>query len=312
MPALTLAQITDLLSFYTPSDGSFLPRVNQTLARLNNMGTYRDLTVQYSLPVSDGRVTLPDDADAILHTLVDGRPSTVRSLWHDFKTVGFGSSDVSWGLVDDGFSPLCRLLPAAANTLHVVASPESPTRLPFDKTSGGSLEISAVGVAGVLRRSTEDIYFDGQQIVFGEDVTDVIRISFDSLQDRYAIRTDPTDANTTIATVGPGSGVSRYRRFRVPGSKDGATTVHVLCKRAFRMLVMPDDITHIGNINAIKNGFLATVAEDANDVERADFFWNKCFQLMEEEASSTRGAAQPRLTIDPYGAEGKFGIVGMM
>jgi hypothetical protein len=41
--------------------------------------------------------------------------------------------------------------------------------------------------------------------------------------------------------------------------------------------------------------------EDNADIERAEYHWNKCMQLMEEEAASSRGAALPRLNVDPYG-----------
>lgn len=313
MPALSLSQITTLLEHYAPTDGSFLPRINQTLQRIHNMGTYRDLTVQYSLSVVDGLVTLPDDADAVLHALVDGQPSAVRSLWHDFKSHGLGTNDISWGLVDSGYCPVFRALPEpAVGVLYVVPSPESPSQLPFDTVNGGIIEVIAVGETRILRDSTSDAGFDGEEMVFEEDLTRINQIRYEGLIDRYDVRTTLLDPLTTIATVGPGSGVTRYRRFRVPGSTDGSTTIHLLCKRAFTPLVNNEDITYVGNINAIKNGLLATVAEDANDVERGQFFWGQSLLLMEEEAASSRGAAQPRLTLDPWGAEGKMGVVGMM
>lgn len=88
---MTLAQVTDTLGSYIEPGGNFMASLNQVLSRLYGIGTYRDLTVQYSLPVIDGAVTLPDDAASILHTMVDGFPVPVRSLWHDFKSVGTNS-----------------------------------------------------------------------------------------------------------------------------------------------------------------------------------------------------------------------------
>jgi hypothetical protein len=162
-----------------------------------------------------------------------------------------------------------------------------------------------------FRAETYDSGFDGTTIVFPEPVLYIESIRFDQLGDSFDLRITAGDVAATIATVGPGSGVTRYRRFRVPGAGDGKV-VHVLCKRAFRLLAEDTDITYLGNLNAIKNGLLATIAEDSNDVERAQLFWNTAFQLLEEEASSTRGAAQPRINLDPFGTEGRLGIQGMM
>lgn len=311
MSALTLAQLHDALAFYTPSDGSFLPRLNQTLSRLHNMGTYRDLTVQYSLPVANGFIYLPKDADAVLHAAIDGNPAAVRSLWHDFKAVGTASNDLSWGMVDSGFTPTFLDLAEETDTLYLVPSADSPTRSPFVGSEDSGVSISASDGTSLYAAETYATDFDGTTIIFPEPILYVDTIRFQNLSDSYDIRVTAGDVATTIATVGPGSGVTRYRRFRVPNAQDGVA-VHVLCKRAFRPLVNDEDITYIGNLNAIKNGVLATVAEDSNDVERAQMFWNTAFQLMEEEASSTRGAASPRVSIDPFGTEGKWGIPNMM
>jgi hypothetical protein len=311
MSALTLKQISDALSIYTPSDGSFVPRINQTLSRLHNMGTYRDLTVQYSLPVVGGCIYLPTDAEAVLHTAIDGKPAAVRSLWHDFKIAGTASNDLTWGLVDAGYSPVLLDLQTATDTLYLVPSAGSPTKFPFVGTEDSGVSLSASDGTTRFRAETYDSGFDGTTIVFPEPVLYIESIRFDHLGDSFDLRIIAGDIATTVATVGPGSGVTRYRRFRVPGTEDGRV-VHVLCKRAFIPLVEDTDITYLGNINAIKNGLLATVAEDSNDVERAQLFWNTAFQLLEEEASSTRGAAQLRLNLDPHGVGGGGGLRGMM
>jgi len=313
MSALSLAQLTTMLEAYTPSDGTFLPRLNQALARIYNMGTYRDLTVQYSLTVSQGCIRLPVTADAILHAIVDGSPVAVRSLWHDLKQVGTASNDLSWGLVDAGFSPVLRTLETATDTLYVVPSADSPTQTEFDEDEEGEMWVDVTG-SDLVRRyratSQGDIPFAGV-LTFDSPITDIEAVRFSGLLDSYDIRTVAGDPETTVATVGPGSGSPRYRVFRVPNTAAGVV-VHVLCKRTFIPLESNDDLTYVGNINAIKQAFLATVAEDSNDVERAQFFWGTAMQLMEEEASSTRGAAQPRVNLDPSGTGALTGLTSMM
>jgi hypothetical protein len=302
MPAYTLSQLAPMLDKYVEPDGDFKSSLNQVLARIYNMGIYRDLTVQYSLPVVDGCITLPDDADSVLHTMVDGFPVPVRSLWHDFKAIGIGNLSVNptiqWGLIDAGYTPTSRLLTAETSTLYIVSASGSSVVNTFSNTDGSNITI--VGSDG-------DQFYTGTlatspfRITFSTPITSIVNIQFDALNGMFDLRTTSADPDTTIATVGPDSGVTRYRRFRINGSVDGTTVVHVLCKRAFQLLRDDNDIVFVGNIGAIKQGLLGRLMEDNADIERAQYHWNQCMLLMEEEVNSSRGAAVPRLNIDPYG-----------
>lgn len=304
MPALTLSQIEPILGTYIEPSGDFKSSMNQVLARIVNMGTYRDLTVQYSLPVMNGCVTLPDDADAILHVMVNGFPAPVRAMWHDYRSIGTGSlasAELAWGLIDAGFQPTKILVPEATSALHVVPSDHSPTRNGFAPDDGEAILVTATDTEKVYASSVSTVAEFDTTLAFDEPISNVMSIRFDGLNDTFDIRLSALDPDTTIATVGPDSGITRYRRFRLNQSVDNGTIVHVLCKRAFQPLTRDSDIVYIGNMNAIKQGLLARIAEDGADIERAEYHWNKCFQLLEEEAASTRGAAIPRLSVDPYG-----------
>lgn len=303
MPALTLNQISSMLGSYIEPDGDFKSSLNQVLARIYNIGTYRDLTIQYSLPVADGCITLPDEADAILHVLVDSQPLPVRSLWHDFKTVGtsLASADMSWGLIDAGYHPTKVLLPEPAAALYIQASAEIDGS-DFVATNGGTVEVIATDgdVTYKSEIGTPDV--NGTPLEFSGLISNVVSIRFDGLTDKYDIVHYSADtSNRVVATVGPDSGVTRYRRMRLNRSTDGETVVHVLCKRAFIPLRNDNDICYVGNVGALKHGLLGRIAEDSADMERAEYHWQRCMLLLEEEAASSRGAAVPRLNMDPYG-----------
>jgi hypothetical protein len=309
MPALTTNQLRNTLGSYVEAGGDFLASLNQVLARIYSTGTYRDLTVQYSLPVVDSHVTLPDDADAILHTMVDGSPVPVRALWHDFRSVGqnYDTGDLSWGLIDAGYWPTLKLLPEAGVSSLFVAPAAADYRTAqwgptVDSPDGSSIEILATDGDKVYRSE-----LDGADMVFGVGVTvtSILSIKFDGLTAPFDIRTTSDDPETTIATVGPNSGTTRYRRFRLNRATDGETVVHVLCKRAFKLLEDDDDICYVSNIGALKHGLLGRLAEDNADLERANYHWQLCTKLLDEEAASATGAAQPRLNIDPFGTGGR-------
>jgi hypothetical protein len=302
MPAYTLSQLAPMLDTYVEPNGDFKSSLNQVLSRIYNMGIYRDLTVQYSLPVVNGCVTLPDDADSVLLTMVDGFPVPVRSLWHDFKSVGIGNlsnnATTQWGLIDAGYTPTKQLFAAATANLYIESASGSGTTHTFSPSDGSTIEV--IGSDG-------DQFYTGAllttpyRINFSTPVTSIVSIRYDSLTGSFDLRTTALDSDTTIATVGPDSGVTRYRRFRINGAVDGETVVHVLCKRAFQPLYKDNQIVHVGNIGAIKHGLLGRLMEDAADIERAQYHWSQCMLLMEEEVNSSRGAAIPRLNIDPYG-----------
>jgi hypothetical protein len=303
MPATTVNHLLPMLINYIEPDGEFKNSLNQVLSRIYNMGTYRDLTIQYSLPVVDNCITLPDEADSVLHTIVDNQPVPVRSLWHDFKSVGMGvgAADLTWGLVDAGFHPLKRLIETATDVLHVVPSDQSPTRSNFDSDDNESVVVTATNGDKIYASTTNSVASSDVTLTFAEDINSVISIQFDGLTDLYDIRTNAADPDTTIATIGPDSGVTRYRRFRLNRSTNGQTNVHVLCKRAFQPVRNGTDIVYVSNVGALKHGMLGRLMEDNADIERSEYHWNKCVQLMEEEAATSRGAAIPRLNVDPYG-----------
>ena len=58
---------------------------------------------------------------------------------------------------------------------------------------------------------------------------------------------------------------------------------------------------HLGNLNAIKHGLLGMLAEDNADLERAQYHWTICRQILDEELGAARGSAKPKLKISPSG-----------
>lgn len=308
MPAMTANQLRPILGTYVEMGGDFLASLNQVLARIYSTGTYRDLTVQYSLPVVDSHVTLPDDADAILHVMVDGSPVPARSLWHDYKHVGTGydSGDLSWGLIDAGYWPTLRQIPEAGTAGFYVVPSASDHRVAdwSPSTDGSSIVVTASDgdktYKSITGENPSQVYFDnGTEAI---PVTNIHSIQFDGLPAAFDLVLEGGDV---IATVGPNGGVTRYRRFRLNRATDGQTVVHVLCKRAFKPLIDDDDICYVTNIGALKHGLLGRIAEDDADLERSNFHWQTCTKLLDEEAASAMGSALPRLSIDPFGTGGR-------
>jgi hypothetical protein len=77
--------------------------------------------------------------------------------------------------------------------------------------------------------------------------------------------------------------------------------VKLLLKRAWEPVLTQDDVIYLGNLNAIKHGLLGMLAEDNADLERAQYHWTICRQLLDEELDAARGAAKPKPILKPVG-----------
>ena len=159
MPALTYSQVETSLGSYKDPSANFRAVLNQVIPRLYSTGIYRDLTIQYQLPIVDGCITLPKDAESVLLFQLNGYASQVRSLWHDFKAAGMnGSVDPSlWGLIDAGYHATSRLLTEDVKTLFAVPSAMSTNKAALNF---GNITLSIVGT-------------DGEEMFLAEDVVGV-------------------------------------------------------------------------------------------------------------------------------------------
>ena len=138
----------------------------------------------------------------------------------------------------------------------------------------------------------------------------VTEIRFDGLHQKVRLVaenfSDPTEQYTLAEMIG--DGVVRYRRFRFQNSSAATKDVKLLLKRSWQPLVTENDIIHLGNLNAIKHGLLGMLAEDNADLERAQYHWTICQQLLDQELDAARGAANPKLMLNPAGAGVNFNI----
>jgi hypothetical protein len=310
MPALTYFQVASSLGTYKDPNVTLMDALNQVIPRLYSMGVYRDLTIQYQLPIYDGCITLPNDAESVLMFQLNGTPSAVRSMWHDFSAAGMsgGIDPALFGLVDAGYHPTMRSVTANISSLYITSSAYDLVK---DAVDLGGAILSVVGTDG-------NAYYlgtvSGSTITFSTPVSSIVSIKYYQVSEEMPIldiRTVANDSTTTLATVGPAATTTRYRRYRIPATA-ADTTAHVLVKRAFEPLVSESDAIYISNVAALKHGLLALVAEDNADLLRAKYHWEESQRNMELEMESARGAAIPNISFDILGIGGRSSIRTML
>ena len=307
MHATTLGQLNAQLSGYVAPGQSFAPSLNQALEAIYGMGTWRDLTIEGTFKCGSGYFSLPDQAENVLFAVVDNQPARVRSLWQDYRTVGMsGDTLLNYGLIDDGFRPVQTDLPTAGVTdLFVAPAADAIGNVAFSAVNGEQIRLVGYGESNYLLAQT-----DGTSLEFPETVTGIHEFQYSGLINRYDIRIIANDPSTTIATVGPGDGVARFRRYRVPQATP-QSFVHVLCKHRFIPVQNDNDAIYISNIPALKHALLAVLAEDNADLERSEIHWGKCRQILDEQLDQYRGPARPSLDLQLAG-DGIIGVSNFM
>ena len=316
MATLTVAGVEEALSKYKTVGSSFITELNLILPRLYGMGMWRDLLYETTINTTDGNFTLPE-AESVVLALLEDDPARVRAQFHDYRLTGRntdGTTLGAYGLIDDGFVPTINELNPDKHYIIRVNPIKPKTQIP--RTSNNFITVSG------LNNSTtpEPIEFTANfetaastvisSSSAGNTFTTVtqIRTGDSNLPDpveieAYEVIQSGTAEILKLAEIQQANTVTRYRRYRI--GKDAtitSQTLRLLVKRQFKPLVNSYDAVYPSNLNAIKHALLGSVAEDNADIERAQYHWTICKQLLEEELDAYRGAAKPTIRFDPSGS----------
>ena len=303
MPALTVKAVTKALSDYVRPDEDIVAKLNMVMPRIYAMGMWRDLLYDWSIETTNDYFTLPEHSDSLLGAMLQNSPVEAQSQWHDYRISGYASDGPApiFGIVDDGFHPTKEeLLTGDDDVYQPRLVPVSPnTTLPTE----GEVIITCELDSGTI--FNEVLTPNGEAILPALNINTAVvkQIQFSDLHDAVdviAYHEELGGENIAIARI-KGDGVARYRRFRFHNSDSSVKNVKLLLKRAWEPVLTQDDILYLGNLNAIKHGLLGMLAEDNADLERAQYHWTICRQLLDEELDATRGAAKPKVTLKPAG-----------
>lgn len=309
--AKTVSQLEPALGSYVEPGGQFIDALSQVLPRLYNLGLWRDLVFEISTPGTRGYVSLPADAEAVLACAINDSPRQTRSMWHDIRIVG-RQPELSnlFGIVDDGMHPtsvdVADIDEENVTTIHAV--PTGDVRGSWEDTIDAVILVTTnySDRPGMQRVALEH---DGVDFVgsAAEPFTEILEINYSDLPQAVDLLLGDT-SDEPVATLPAGSGIARFRRFRISEAGDD-TVVHLLCKRAAPSDLTPETVIHLSNVNALKHALLGRVAEDNSDVQRAQYHWELCNKLLDEELDAHRGSCRPALQLDLWGANKPLGML---
>ena len=303
MPALTVKAVTKALSEYVRPDEDLVAKLNLVMPRLYAMGMWKDLLYDWSIETTNDYFALPEHSESLLGAMLEDSPVEARSQWHDYRIGGYAKAGPSpiFGVVDDGYHPSKEDLrtPTNSDVYEIVIRAVAPaTSLPSD----GKIVVESTKSDGTKVSNSVDLgaYGAGWSAA---TITKVNEISFSDIHDSVEVYASNQDDNSEIVlAVVKGDGVARYRRFRFSNPSAEVKNIKLLLKRAWEPVLVQDDLIYLGNLNAIKHGLLGMLAEDNADLERAQYHWTICQKLLDEELDAARGAAKPRVSLDPSGS----------
>ena len=309
MPALTVKAVTKALGDYVRPDEDIVAKLNMVMPRIYAMGMWRDLLYDWSIETTNDYFALPEHAESLLGAVLQNSPVDAQAQWHDYRISGYATDGPSpiYGVIDDGFHPAREDIvhEESGDLYRIIAYPVAPnTTLP---TEGSITVVYGRSTDGEVGEDTIGEYtFDlngGSTVTTSDaDIMDIKSISFSDVPEEVELKYGGSGMPTpiTVAVV-KGDGVARYRRFRFYNSGAETKNVKLLLKRAWQPVLTQTDIIYLGNLNAIKHGLLGMLAEDNADLERAQYHWTICRQLLDEELDAARGAAKPKPILKPVG-----------
>ena len=330
MATLTVQGVEDALIDVCGSRGAtsaqFRKELNLALPRLYNMGMWRDLLYEHVVTTTGSSFTIPDSAESIINAVVDfdssstdfSTPQVVRSQFHDYRLSGRDDDNDTlaiYGIVDDGYSATVEE-PVAGKTYSLRLAPINPaTALP----SSGIIYVTFSDGTNTSKLGTNEDSADGGKFTCDgsaalntasvtSDITSIseIRVSTTELSDPVQLLWVETGSSPEVTLVAASrlqeaNQVTRYRRYRISNDNDKTVQLRLLLKRKFKTLLSSTDTVYISSLNAIKHALLGSTAETNADLERSNFHWAVCQQILEEQLDAHRGAAKPTIFFNADG-----------
>ena len=318
MATLTVQGVTDSLKEVAGSRGAtddqFRKELNLALPRLYNLGMWRDLLYEHVVTTTGSTFTIPDSAESIINAIVDydsssvdySTPQPIRAQFHDYRLSGRdddGDTLAIYGIVDDGYSATVEE-PVAGKTYSLKLQPISPaTTIP----ASGKVHVTFSDGTGISSPTADHTVSMGGQFTCGgqaslttttTSITSIseIRVGTTELSAPVKITWEEEGSSTSLVAANDlqqANQVTRYRRYRISNEDNKTIQIRLLLKRKFKQFLASTDTVYLSSLNAIKHALLGSIAETNADLERANYHWAVCQQVLDSQLDAHRGAAKP-------------------
>lgn len=276
-----------------------------------DVASSRKITVDYSVKagVKTGTFSMDGTAQQFFSDL---DVTAVHSIKTDKNDLGADVKVVAITLYSAGYDNSVTL---NGTTIQqgAIGVPSNTVQVPLTDTSnikvGDFLSFSSWDASnsygdGGVEIDTAGNYYEVSGIVKSTNTVHVIRSVADVEQWTASVgSTIKHHPVVRLANVRAPNKVSRFRRYRVDQNNQ-KVKLRLLLKRKFVDLLEPTDLIYASSLSAIKHAMLGNIAEENADLERANYHWGVCRNVLDEQLDAHRGAAKPAIRFDPTGSGG--------
>jgi hypothetical protein len=277
-----------------PNSPQFLPALNQVCERILNSGLWKGTYGVVDFSSATDYITLPRRWESIIGCTVKGVVQPVYGQMHEFLSSGPGPYEhleYDLGLlIDQGEFPTVG-----------VQTESLPIRLTANNTADAGRFVRLYGVD-----TNGDPVFDDSGI---EGITVELDTTPVTTSQSFLLTGVAKDATLGTVTLSQVDGVTVtalstyeptetrpvYRRYKV-GTITANTgvdypAIRTLCKRRFIKLACDTDLVYPSDLGALKFGLIAWTYErqGAFELEKAEMFWQKCYQVANQTLKQMRG-----------------------
>lgn len=303
MPTLTDARA--LIHTYVTTggvnDATVLEAINFIGQRLFDSGRWTGLTTEVTFASPDGFITLPRRCDSLLGVRFDTSPRLIWSKWHEFISGGPGEvSDEGFSmsaLIDQGPGFATFADPTALCTLRVkIADAQdagvSVTLKGLDEN--GRVIHSASGIEGITLTTVNPSADTTQTFT---SVTGFQKAVSEGYMTLWSVI---DGVETQIGEYEPGETIANYRRYKI-GVQDAPDTITALAKRKFIPARSASDVVYPESTAALIFGAKCYNYIKQDDIDRAEVYWRKVLEEVNNQTRQGRGASQQSQHISPHG-----------
>lgn len=278
----------------------FLPALNQVSERIINSGNWKNMYGQVDYLSTTGYITLPRRWESIIGVCRVNNPTMVYGQMQEFMSSGPGFYDdtdinisniLDYGDVctqqvqTDGGLPRLTIANAAdaGQTVRVYGYYTDGSGEVFDSTGNAGIEATLANPTVTL---SQDMFVTQivKEVTLGNVTLSVVVSGTPTVLSVY----EPTETNPI------------YRRYKVgtiDAREDDKPVLRCKVKRRYVPMVAETDLVWPDNIGALKFGLIAWSLENqgAYELQNAEVFWQKCYQVLNQGLKQNRGAIRPLL-----------------
>lgn len=312
--ALTVAAARALLQRYSTA-ADFLSDLNQAVSRIMYSGKWKGMVIRVAIntATSQGFITLPVEFLSALGAAYNHWPTRIFGEFHVYSLSGPGTprdTNQWYGQLQDLGDGYCSQEDIIQQnddvTPHVQAVPGAIVLY-----STGSDNGKTVRIFGEEQETGQPVSDSSGNP--GEQLT--LNAPFVVSTKHYSKLTDCVKGQTNgpvqawvaptaggpqyqIASWLPWQEVPRYRRYQTGRIEK---VIQILCQRRFIPMRAETDLVPIDSLAALKNTIRSIRYEDTGYDEKAANAWEKALGFVNDEATASRGGAEPSLPISTWG-----------